>query len=286
MGKTKIEWTDKVWNPVTGCTKVSEGCRNCYAETMAKRFWRDRPFSEVRCHAERLEEISHWRKPVKIFVNSMSDLFHDDVPDDFIWKVFDKITRGNRRHTYMILTKRPRRMLEWFKKYQEKFWHYHAPGEPNRPYVVASWPDPCLWLGVSVEDQKTADERIPILLQIPAAIRFVSVEPMLGVVDLEPYLQYPPFHEYYKHTFGLTEWRGLDWVICGGESGPGARPMHPDWARAVVKQCSMADIPIFVKQLGSVWAKENTAHSNGGDLNKFPADLRIREFPSIHSSEQ
>jgi protein gp37 len=249
-GTTGIEWADKVWNPVTGCTKVSEGCRNCYAEAYARRFWGERKFDQVVCHEDRLDAISHWRKPVRIFVNSMSDLFHPDVPDEFIWKVFERMTYGNRRHTYMILTKRPERMKTWFEKFQERFWHYHAPDKPQGEYVAAPWPDPCIWLGVSVENQAAADERIPLLLQTPAAVRFVSVEPMLGPVDMEPHLQYWPFHENYKMTWDMTEFEGLDWVICGGESGPHARPMHPDWVRALRDQCIEAGVPFFFKQWG------------------------------------
>lgn len=247
-GKTKIEWADRVWNPVTGCTKASEGCRNCYAERYAKRFWGDRKFSEVRCHEDRIEQISHWRKPVKIFVNSMSDLFHEDVPDEFIWKVFDRMTRGGRRHTYMILTKRPQRMFEWFLKYQEKFWHYHAPDEPQRQYVAAPWPDPCLWLGVSVENQVTAEERIPYLLHTPAAVRFVSVEPMLGPV----YLWGAKFdNPYGGKTGAITPWSGgLDWVICGGESGPYARLIKAEWVKDLRDQCVAAEVPFFFKQWG------------------------------------
>lgn len=269
-GITKIEWADKVWNPVTGCTKVSEGCRHCYAETIAKRFWKERAFSDVRCHEDRLGQLSRWRKPARIFVNSMSDLFHPDVPDEFIWRVFDEMTRGNRRHTYMILTKRPERMSDWFEKYQEKFWHFHAPGEPKREYVSPEWPDPCVWLGVSVEDKKTADERIPFLLKTPAAVRFVSVEPMLGEVDLEPFLQYPPLHENYKMNFGLTEVEGLDWMICGGESGVNARTINPEWVRRLRDQCCGAGVPFFFKQWGGRNKKQAGRLLDGREWNEYP----------------
>src|SRR4030043_622195 len=160
--KSKIEWTESTWNPVTGCTKVSDGCKNCYAECMAKRFWRNgvngdnyRPFTEVRCHPARLEQPLHWKKPAHIFVDSMSDLFHKDVPNTFIDQVF-WIMMMAPIHIFIVLTKRPKRMLEWVNKNYQN-------------------PLPNVWLGVSVEDQKTADERIPLLLQTPAAMRFVSV---------------------------------------------------------------------------------------------------------------
>ncbi len=235
MGKTTIEWADKVWNPVTGCTKVSEGCRNCYAETMAKRFWKERPFSEVRCHEERITEPFRWRSLCRIFVNSMGDLFHQDVPDDFILKVFT-VALAAQSHVFMILTKRPQRMYKFIDQY------------PQAPWIGLK----NLWLGVSVEDQKSADERIPILLQIPAAIRFVSVEPMLGAVDLKQYLVGDCRA---AENASRNDRMGLDWVICGGESGPGARPMYPDWARSLRDQCQAAGVPFFFKQWGE-WTSE------------------------------
>lgn len=223
--KSSIEWTDATWNPITGCTKISEGCKNCYAERIAKRFWKGRPFNQIICHADRLDLPTHWRKPRRIFVCSISDLFHPDVPDEFIWNVFDEISH-NRRHTYMILTKRPQRMKNWFDKYSERFWNYHG-----------------IWLGVTAENQKMADQRIPILLEIPAAVRFVSVEPMLEQVDLYQYLggnrEIKSPHRYNG---------GLDWVICGCESGSGARPFDWRWAQNMKNQCVNADVPFFYKQ--------------------------------------
>lgn len=231
MADTSIEWTDKVWNPVTGCTKVSQGCRHCYAETIANRFWGERKFTDVQCHPERLDEPSKWRKPRMIFVNSMSDLFHEAVPDEFIWKVFDVISH-NRRHIYQILTKRPDRMMAWFEAYQNRFWHYHAPDEPQGEYVSAPWPDPCMWLGTSIENRKAKHERIDYLRDTPAAVRFLSIEPLLedlGYLDLE----------------------GIHWVIVGGESGSQARMIHPDWVRSIRDQCQAADVPFFFKQWGA-----------------------------------
>lgn len=232
---TKIEWAQETWNPVTGCTKISEGCLNCYAERITKRFW-DKPFSQIVCHKDRLDQPSHWRDPRRIFVCSMSDLFHPDVPDEFIWSVFDEISH-NRRHTYIILTKRPERMKVWFEKHSRRFWHYHAPDEPQHEYVSAPWPDPRIWLGVTAETQMRADERIPILLQIPAAVHFVSVEPMLSGIDLWQYL---------KGNRDIS--KGLDWVICGCESGPGARPMMAEWPYELMVQCQNAGVPFFHKQ--------------------------------------
>lgn len=247
-GKTKIEWADRVWNPTTGCTKGSEGCRNCYAERLAGRFWGERKFSEVQCHPDRLDLPHHWRKPQRIFVDSMSDLFHPDVPDEFIWDVWNKMDH-DWRHTFMILTKRPERMYQWAKYYVTEL-------------DCGEYPN--IWLGVSVEDQKTADERIPLLLQTPAAVRFVSVEPMLGAVDMELAVRTNCGVYSYNSLTGENwpftmrsqdDGEKLDWVICGGESGPGARPMHPDWARSLRDQCQAADVPFFFKSWGE-WSSE------------------------------
>ena len=222
---TKIEWTDEVWNPVTGCDKVSQGCKNCYAERIAERFWGERKFTDVQCHPERLDIPLHWRKPRRVFVNSMSDLFHEDVTDEFITEVWN-VMHDTPQHIYQILTKRPERM-QWLTHQQ---WGDHLV-EPN------------VWLGVSCEDQKTAYERIPLLLQAPAAVRFVSLEPLLGPIDLLAIFG----HDLYAMN------KGLDWVIVGGESGPHARPMHPDWARSIRDQCVEAGVPFFFKQVGE-WA--------------------------------
>lgn len=227
---TKIEWTDETWNPVTGCSKISAGCKNCYAERMAKRLagrfgYPDAPNSfDVTLHPDRLEEPLRWRNPRKVFVCSMSDLFHPDVPKEFIWKVLEVAWKSD-NHIFQILTKRPKRMR----------------------HIYSDLCGNCLedtplniWLGVTAENQETADERIPILLETPAAVRFVSVEPILGPVDLWPYLQKDSPHFNHK----------LDWVIAGGETGPGARPPHPDWFRALRDQCAAADVPFFFKQWG------------------------------------
>ena len=217
MNKTKIDWADYAWNPVTGCTKVSEGCRHCYAERHAKRFWGERKFTDVMCHEDRLGFPQTIKKPSIIFVNSMSDLFHEDVPTWFIEYVMVAIggTRG-RRHKFIILTKRPKRMQEFLNT------RFEFGGLNNVIY------------GVSVEDQKTADERIPILLETNVKNKMISVEPMIGAVNLDK-----------------AGWLDvLDWVIVGGESGPGARPMQLGWAAEVKDQCKQYKVPFFFKQWG------------------------------------
>ena len=250
-GKTKINWADRVWNPVTGCTKVSEGCRNCYAETMAKRFWKDRKFSDVQYNPEKLFQPLSWKKPSRVFVNSMSDLFHKDVPFTVILNIW-RVMMDSKKHTFMILTKRPERMIEFIK------WLNITDDEKQSN----------IWLGVSVEDQKTADERIPLLLSTPAAVRFVSCEPLLGPVDFWKFAtREETFGSMYDHrgSYGIYPGlppepikyhEGIDWVIVGGESGPGARPMHPDWARSIRNQCVDAGVPFFFKQWGE-WGIRN-----------------------------
>lgn len=254
MGLTSIEWTDRTWNPVRGCSRVSEGCRNCYAEITAARFSNyvqliagSEPFladdsgnikaglfddfvlrtpsgprwtGKVELIESKLTEPLHWKKPQRVFVNSMSDLFHEALPDEAIDRVF-AVMADCPHLTFQILTKRPERMLKWFSSGLQM--------KVNPP-----WSDPNVWIGVSVEDQATADARIPLLLQTPAAIRFVSYEPALGPVDFR------------KETWTA----GLDWIIAGGESGPGARPPHPDWFRSVRDQCAAAGVAFFFKQWG------------------------------------
>jgi len=232
MNKTKIEWATAVWNPVTGCTKVSEGCRNCYAEGIANRFWGERKFTDIRCHEDRLNQPETWKKGQRIFVNSMSDLFHPDVPYDFIVDVF-AVMNANRQHTFIVLTKRPDRYYQLVRG--------------------ALMPIPNVWIGVSVENQKAADERIPILLQAQAAVRFVSCEPLLGRINFDirqgSYITRTLTGAYTtaaEPRFGNK----LDWVIAGGESGRNARPMHPNWVRSIRDQCQEANVPFFFKQWG------------------------------------
>lgn len=244
--KTGIEWTDATWNPVTGCDKVSPGCDHCYAETFAER-WRgteghyfENGF-DVQLRPDKLALPLRWTKPRKVFVNSMSDLFHDKVPDEYIARVFSVMASAE-QHTFQLLTKRHGRMRslmtsEAFRELVFKCQALELPGDVMGDY----WPLPNVWLGVSAEDQKRADLRIPALLDTPAAVRFVSAEPLLGPIDLhtDPIKDGAPF-------WGSQ----LDWVIVGGESGPGARPMHPDWVRSLRDQCVGAGVPFLFKQWG------------------------------------
>jgi protein gp37 len=238
---SKIEWTDATWNPVTGCTKVSPGCDHCYAETFAERF-RGVPGHhfehgfDVQLRPDRLDQPFRWKRPRRVFVNSMSDLFHDQVPDEYIAKVW-AVMAMSRGHTFQVLTKRPGRMRSLLKR---PTWA-RTVGAAATDIVggVDCWtpghPLANVWLGVSAEDQKWADVRIPVLLDTPAAVRFVSAEPLLGPIDLG------------ESVFGPV---GLDWVIVGGESGHGARPMHPNWARSLRAQCVCAGVAFHFKQWG------------------------------------
>ena len=264
---TTIQWTDETWNPVTGCTRVSEGCRNCYIErTPPFRMGGRKLGDPVQLHHDRLEQPLHWKKPRRVFVNSLSDLFHEDVPDEFLEQVFSVMHRTP-NHTYQILTKRPQRMRQWFTRSIESWTYSALPAAP-------SWPFSNVWLGVSVEDQKTADERIPMLLQTPAAVRWVSVEPLLGPVDL--YRGGFTFLERLTSPSG-THYGKLDWVVVGGESGPRARPCDFPWIRSILGQCAEVAVPCFVKQLGS--SQRITRDHKGGDPSEWPADLRVREWP-------
>jgi protein gp37 len=250
MNKTDISWASYVWNPVTGCTKVSQGCAHCYAEGIAKRFWGERKFTDVICHEDRLDQPLHIKKAGRVFVNSMSDLFHKDVPDEFINQVFAYM-RAAEKHTFIILTKRPERMKEYLQapnRSQEIQKYFTAmrfsgyiPTPDSIDYVpLKDYPLDNVWLGVSVEDQKTADERIPLLLQTPVAVRFVSYEPALERVDINIYL------DQYLTSVGRRE---IDWVIMGCESGPNRRLMNIEWARHMRNQCQSANVPYFLKQM-------------------------------------
>ncbi len=275
---TSIEWTDATWSPVTGCTKVSAGCKHCYAEGVAERFWGERKFTDVRCHPERLEAPLHWRKPRRVFVNSMSDLFHEDVQAEFIGRVFAVMALCP-QHTFQILTKRPQRMADLFadgivgpvRGWAEQIaWERTRDAGSNLPanQFRLSWPLPNVWLGVSAEDQATADERIPLLLETPAAVRFVSCEPLLGPIDVTVLQRSDGWQvdslrgiyshscdEGFDHPAAYEEVPGgphLDWLIVGGESGPNARPCDVAWIRSIVEQCGEAGLACFVKQLGAV----------------------------------
>lgn len=238
---SKIEWTDKTWNPVTGCTKVSQGCKNCYAERMYERFHGHGSFKNVICHQDRLTIPMKWKKPSMVFVNSMSDLFHEDVPFLFINAVFS-VMADISHHIYQVLTKRPERMIEFFQWKKEQF-------------GITWQPSPNVWIGVSVEDQKTADERIPLLLKVQAAIRFLSCEPLLEEIDFYKTSAVMPSDIHHPWRNGPIL-QGIHWIICGGESGTYARPMHPDWARSLKVQCEIGGVPYFFKQWGEYWPGE------------------------------
>lgn len=283
--KTGIEWADATWNPITGCTKVSEGCRNCYAKTFTERFqgtpghYFETGF-KVTLRPEKLDQPLRWRRPRRIFVNSMSDLFHPDVPDDYIDQVFAVMALCP-EHTFQVLTKRPERMREYLNERRENIcesvafnaqdgnrvvqllggkWISPQIGEYGRVELAGyfddveiPWPLPNVWLGVSVENQQAADERIPLLLQAPAAVRFLSCEPLLGPVDLESVPGIFQIEHPNNEGYGVSAIYGIDWVIVGGESGHAARPMNPDWARSLWDQCQVASVPFFFKQWGE-WA--------------------------------
>jgi protein gp37 len=266
MSQTKIEWATKVWNPVTGCTKISPGCQNCYAERMAKRlagrcgYPKENPF-KVTIHPERLEEPLAWKKPQRIFVCSMGDLFHDDVPDEFIGEVFNTMVNAQwiLGHRFLVLTKRPERMKRVIEEFGDIITEQRKPKKmpdgTTRHTMTFAFPLQNIWLGVTAENQEQADKRIPILLDTPAAVRFVSVEPMLGPVDLrvngnDTLCRCSGCMDYAKENSDRWQAQRIDWVICGGESGPGARPCHPDWIRGVRDQCQGAGVPFFFKQWG------------------------------------
>ena len=243
MAKTKIEWADRSWNVITGCEKISAGCAHCYAERMAKRlagragYPKENPF-EVTLHIDKLDEPLKWKKPQRIFVCSMSDLFHEKVPFWFIDEVFATILEAQ-HHTFLVLTKRPERMREYFAKFRKEY-----------------LPIPNVWLGTSVEDQRAAEKRIPELLQIPAEVRFLSCEPLLGPLYLDEIPQVLLSVTKRKDAY-LVDSGKLDWVIVGGESGPKARPMNPDWVRGIRDQCLAGNIPFFFKQWGEwQWTDE------------------------------
>lgn len=313
---TKIEWTHRpgtkgeTWNPVRGCTRVSEGCRNCYAEVMAARFSKPGQWGHGLAKTVTLPDGTkdhrwtgkvesapdhiltlplRWKAPRTIFVNSTSDLFHEELPDEVIDRVFAVMALAP-QHTYQVLTKRPGQMHAYLtdETLIERNGTLLAGANERVGYEMSAikvdaaereWPLPNVWIGVSVEDQATADERIPVLLDTPAALRWASYEPALGCVDFTPWL-----HESHCPRGGGGEVcicepirkerePTLDWIICGGESGPGARPMHPDWARCVRDQCEAANVPFFMKQLSGPNGKAIK------DMDAFPEDLRIRQWP-------
>ena len=299
---TSIEWTDSTWNPVTGCTKVSAGCDHCYAETFAER-WRGTPGHyfergfDVQLRPDKLTLPWRWKKSRRIFVNSMSDLFHDSVPDQFIARVFGVMALAG-QHTFQLLTKRHARMRSLLSD-PDRLARLD-PGYLGHWINDGLWPLRNVWVGVSVENQQWADIRIPALLDTPAAVRWLSCEPLLGPVDLDgpivsghrPRLTYwltgrPGWGPEETTPTGITV-QGLttgprvDWVVAGGESGRGARPMHPHWARTLRDQCAQAGVPFHFKQAGSVLAKEWGTAGKGGNSAEWPESFP-REYPDARN---
>lgn len=310
--KTGIQWTESTWNPIVGCTKVSAGCDRCYAIRTARRMaahpnpkvaeaysgterageWT----GQVNVLADRFDQPFRWRKPRKIFVNAQSDLFHRNVSDEIVAKVF-AVMALTPRHTYQILTKRHGRMraLLGDGAFHWKVWHalltvthemgLPMPGEVSTHFaggatvtVTATMtPLPNVWVGVSVEDQATAVRRIPALLATPAAVRWISCEPLLGRValcrcaggDVDVAAGVSPAGPGWCPIHGAVR---VDWVVCGGESGPGARPVHPDWVRSLRDQCAAGGVPFFFKQWGDVLPVElrDAAGMAGGRAFQHP----------------
>lgn len=337
--KTKIEWTEQNWNPFRGCRRKSAGCGNCYAEAIASRFsgtdkhGKILPFTNV---ASKVNGKPRWngkvelneeellaplkrKQPTKYFVNSMSDTFYEEIPDDWIDKVFAVMALCP-QHTFQVLTKRADRMKNYFIRDEEvpliSYWT-----EAVEPYVLSRFKSipleimknktyandesaflKNLWLGVSVENQKAADERIPLLLETPAAVRWLSCEPLLEKIDLS-FIE----NDGYKLNCltGRQKDMGrpcedapslIDWVVVGGESGNGSRPCDIAWIRSIVEQCQSAQVPVFVKQLGAkpfsirfdqqpnLQVEKHRIYyqlknKKGGDISEFPTDLQIREYP-------
>ena len=301
--KSAIQWTDATWNPVAGCSMVSAGCTNCYAMREAHRLAAmgsekyegltvvqgGRPVwnGTVRLWEKNLKLPLKWKTPKRIFVNSMSDLFHESVSDEAITKIFAVMAWAG-QHTFQVLTKRPARMLEFMSRLGKSIAPLEAAAREigltfkfkseGKEYSLLPWPIPNVWLGVSAEDQPTFDERVGFLRRTPAAVRWVSLEPLLGPIDTR-----------------ATDGDGLpmlNWVVAGGESGLNARPFNLKWARDIVSQCKAAGIPCFVKQLGKN-PEEPIAScpsramglglrdKKGGDWNEWPEDLRVREYPKV-----
>ncbi len=240
--KSSIEWTDATWNPVTGCTKISPGCDHCYAARLSERFRGalGQPFEtgfDLTLRPARLEQPLRWRRPRRIFVNSMSDLFHKDMPGEFINRTFDTMERAS-WHQFQVLTKRSSLMRNFLKR------RYADRGAPQH-----------IWLGVSVEDRERLS-RVRHLQQAPAGVRFLSIEPLLGPIG----------------PVNLAE---VDWVIVGGGSGPNARPMMPEWARHLRDQCVAAGVPFFFKQWGGYRPKQRGRELDGREWNEFPSERRL-----------
>lgn len=307
MPKTSVEWTDWSWPVVNGCRRKSPGCENCYAERLsATRLSKTGKYiglavmgphgprwtSESRLWRPSLDEPLRMRKPAKVFVADMGDLFYEENRDEDIAAIFGVMAAAP-QHTFQVLTKRADRMVEWFKwvdgyskgEMQLPLLLHHAQRlcehkalRHTDPILRRPWPLPNVWLGVSVENQRYADERIPQLQKTSAVVRFVSYEPALDRVDFTPFLR-----------------PKIDWLIVGGESGPGARRFNIDWARDAKNQCEFMGTAFFCKQLGARPYEAFRRHegspfelgaielndSKGGDMSEWPKDLRVRQFPKV-----
>lgn len=321
--KTGIEWTDATWNPVTGCAKVSAGCKHCYAERNWPRMtklvpaYAGRDFTDVRTHADRLDQPIRWAKRRMIFVNSMSDLFHPSVPDSFIDSVFGVMwaclygRNEQDGHIFQVLTKRADRMRDYMRADRREAWataavHHGGGIDPDGIYdQVLSFegPHPRIWLGVSVEDQAAADERIPMLLQTPAAVRWISAEPLLGPLRLHLPTRFwgelPGNRRRCNHCcngdrcddsthfsrtycpfcFGTGGTAPIDWLVVGGESGSKARPMNPEWVRSLRDQCAASGVPFLFKQWGEWIDDDNIDSAN----LRAPQIADPNEFFSEHN---
>lgn len=255
--KTKIEWTDATWNVINGCSVISPGCTNCYAMRVAGTRLRHHPSrkgltedskagpvwnGQVRLHEPWLRDPLRWKRPRRIFVCAHGDLFHEAVPDEWLDLVF-AVMKSADHHVFQVLTKRPERAREYL----------------TRAYGYGALAN--VWLGVSVEDQTRAEERIPVLLKTPAHVRWISAEPLLGAIDVAPYL--PPY-------VGRLDSGSLDWVVVGGESGPGARPMQPDWVRDIRRQCAHKCVPFLFKQWGGTNKAARGRELDGQIHDAFP----------------
>lgn len=307
MNTSKIEWTEATWSPVIGCTKVSAGCKHCYAEREVetrwsknpKSIWYGRSFTDVLCRPEAIAGAGsplRWKKPRRIFVCPRADLFHDDVPDLFIADVFG-VMAATPQHTYQVLTKRPER-AHWLLGGKGVLNFVTAVAECAAMYseADAEWPLKNVHLGVSIENQPTADDRIGELLKTPAAVHWVSAEPLLGEVDLRPWL-HPEgrCNECGEWICIQRESSGckcgveptlnrdglIDWLVAGGESGPSARPMHPDWARSLRDQCAAAGVPFLFKQWGEWAPRSSCVHTLTNGLAAADIDLGATRWPCI-----
>jgi protein gp37 len=336
---SSIEWTDATWNPTRGCTEIAPGCAHCYAKTFAERFRgvKGHPYErgfDPRTAPDKLTEPLKWKKPRRIFVDSMSDLFHEAFGFDYIAAVF-AVMAMTPQHTYQVLTKRPERAVEFFAwlgddpagkigdaasdhlgfedidcavaNYINGWSRFSDDGNPCNG-TLKRWPLPNAHIGTSIANQTDADKNIPHLLRIPAAVRFLSIEPLIGPVNLgewftrpsrdaemllDPYYSkdgFDPSGSQPTYPLRIVKPPSIQWVIVGGESGPGARPCSVEWIQSIVAQCRAAGVPVFVKQLGAHFI--DAAYSDcagehrpplrdrkGGDPSEWPADLRVRQFP-------